>query len=323
MKYRPLGDTGIVVSEIGFGAWGIGGRTVGETSYGDTDDSRSAAALDSALDRGITFFDTANVYGDGHSEELIGAAFAKKRDRVVIATKAGLSKFGEPPDFSGIALRRSLESSLRRLETDYVDLFQLHNPPADLFRTSSKTYAALQDLQREGKTRAFGISVKAPADALAILETHAVASIQVNLNMLDVRAVDSGLLEVATRRGAAVIARTPLCFGFLSGAVTANTQFPPGDHRRGWPRAQIERWIAGAAAVHAAAQAPAGQSRSQVALRFCLSFPAVSSVIPGILSADEAAQNSQASDFGPLPGTARDGILAVNRQMDSFARSER
>jgi len=286
MRYRSLGKSGLTVSEIGFGAWGIGGRTAGETSYGDTDDRRSHAALDRALDLGITFFDTANVYGDGHSETLIGEAFARKRDRVVIATKAGLTRFGDPPDFSPAALQRSLAGSLQRLKSDYVDLFQLHNPPADLFRRSPESYAALQAMQREGK----------------------------------VRAIEAGLLTTAAKAGTGIIARTPLCFGFLSGAITAGTQFPPGDHRRAWARTQIERWITGAESMHAATAAPAGQSRSQAALRFCLSFPAVSSVIPGILSPEEAAQNAAASGFGPLPDAARDRIVALNREIELFAR---
>jgi aryl-alcohol dehydrogenase-like predicted oxidoreductase len=320
MRYRSLGKSGLTVSEIGFGAWGIGGRTAGETSYGDTDDRRSHAALNRALDLGITFFDTANVYGDGHSETLIGAVFARKRDRVIIATKAGLTRFGDPPDFSPAALQRSLAGSLQRLKSDYVDLFQLHNPPADLFRRSPESYAALEAMQREGKVRAIGVSVKTPADGLSILESHAVAAVQVNLNMLDVRAIEAGLLTTAAKAGTGIIARTPLCFGFLSGAITAGTQFPPGDHRRAWARTQIERWIAGAESMHAAAAAPAGQSRSQAALRFCLSFPAVSSVIPGILSPEEAAQNAAASGFGPLPDAARDRIVALNREIELFAR---
>src|SRR5215203_5260822 len=126
MKYRALGRTGLTVSEIGFGAWGIGGRTVGQTSYGDTDDATSLAALGRALDRGITFFDTSSAYGNGHSEALIGRAFASSRQRVVIATKAGYEAWDRPPDFSAAAIVASAESSLARLRTDYIDLFQLH-----------------------------------------------------------------------------------------------------------------------------------------------------------------------------------------------------
>ena len=129
MRYRPLGKTGLQVSEIGFGAWGIGGRTVEQTSYGDTDDRTSLAALDRALERGITFFDTSAAYGNGHSEELIGRAVRGKRSRAVITTKAGYEAWDQPPDFSPSAIVASTERSLARLGTDYLDLLQLHNPP--------------------------------------------------------------------------------------------------------------------------------------------------------------------------------------------------
>jgi aryl-alcohol dehydrogenase-like predicted oxidoreductase len=320
MLSRALGSSGLRVSEVAFGAWGIGGRTAGETSYGDTDDRRSLAALQRALDLGITFYDTAPAYGDGHSEALIGEAFATRRDRVVIATKAGLPRFGGPPDFSPDAIRRALDGSLDRLRTDHIDLLQLHNPPPDLFRRAPECYSALDGLRHEGKIRAFGVSVKTPAEALSILAGHQVDTIQFNLNMLDVRAIESGLLDTAMAKGVGIIARTPLCFGFLSGAVTAATEFAPGDHRRAWPRAQIERWVKGADAMHAAAGAAPGQSRSQVALRFCLSFPAVSTVIPGILSPEEAAENAAASDFGALGEAARDRVVALNRETELFGR---
>lgn len=320
MRNRALGRSGQTVSEIGFGAWGIGGRSAGETSYGDTDDECSRAAIKRALDCGITFFDTSPAYGDGHSEMLLGEVLASQRDQVVIATKAGLQHFTDSPDFSPAALRRSLEGSLRRLGTDRIDLLQLHNPPPDLFRRAPESYAALEDLRREGKMRAFGVSVKSPADARAFLATQEVATVQVNLNMLDTRAVESGLLDRAALAGVGIIARTPLCFGFLSGAVAAATVFPPGDHRRGWPRAQIARWVKGAAAMRAAAEAPVGQTPSQVALRFCLSFAAVATVIPGILSPEEAEQNAAASGFGALSDAARERILALNREIELFAQ---
>src|SRR6266567_241709 len=132
MRYRPLGKTGLQVSEIGFGAWGIGGRTVEQTSYGDTDDRTSLAALERALERGITFFDTSAAYGDGHSEELIGRAVRGVRSRVVITTKAGYDSWDRPPDFSPRAIAASTERSLLRLGTDYLDLLQLHNPPCEV-----------------------------------------------------------------------------------------------------------------------------------------------------------------------------------------------
>ncbi|HUK60464.1 MAG TPA: aldo/keto reductase [Stellaceae bacterium] len=317
MRYRALGTSGLTVSEIGFGAWGIGGRTAGETSYGDTDDRRSRAALERALALGITFFDTANVYGDGHSERLIGEVFAGARAQVVIATKAGLEKFGTPAQFTPERLRRSLEGSLARLKSDYVDLLQLHDPPSDLFRTAPEVFAALEDFRREDMVRAFGVSAKSPADALKLIEGHALAAVQVNLNMLDVRAAEGGLLEIARARGIGIIARTPLSFGFLSGAPETH-EFPPGDHRRSWPVAQLERWRAGARAAAAIAAEP-GEKLSQAALRFCLSFAAVSSVIPGILGAEEADENAQASDLGPLSESVRERILALNRAQSFFA----
>src|SRR5471030_320998 len=132
MKYRALGRTGLTVSEIGFGAWGIGGRTVAHTSYGDTDDATSLSALARALDCGITFIDTSSAYGNGHSEELIGQAFEGRRDRVVIGTKAGYDAWDRPPDFTAAAILKSAEGSLSRLRTDYIDLFQLHNAPRDV-----------------------------------------------------------------------------------------------------------------------------------------------------------------------------------------------
>jgi len=321
MRYRRLGASGLTVSEIGFGAWGIGGLTAGQTSYGRTDDARSRAALAGAFAAGITFYDTAPAYGDGHSEELIGEAFVSIRTQVIIATKAGLDHFAAAPDFSPKAIRRSLEGSLRRLRTDYVDLLQLHNPAPALFASRPESYGALEDLVREGKARAFGVSVKSATDAVTILAGHYVPSVQVNLNMLDVRAVEVGLLALADTRGVGVIARTPLCFGFLSGAVTAATSFPEGDHRHLWSRAQVDRWAEGARTTYAAAGAPDSQTMTQVALRFPLSFGAVSSTIPGILSPDEVAENAMASDFGPLPEDARDRVVALHKVTDWFLRA--
>jgi len=211
----------------------------------------------------------------------------------------------------------AVEASLGRLKTDFVDLLQLHDPPADLFRTAPEVFGALEDFRRQGLVRSFGVSAKSPADALKLVEHHAVPALQVNLNMLDVRAAECGLLEIARARGIGIIARTPLSFGFLAGAPDTQ-EFPPGDHRRGWPAAQLERWRAGARAAAAIAKVP-GEKLSQAALRFCLSFSAVSTVIPGILSADEADENAQASELGPLADSIRERILALNRAQSFFA----
>jgi aryl-alcohol dehydrogenase-like predicted oxidoreductase len=321
MKYRALGRTGLDVSEIGFGAWGIGGRTVGTTSYGDTDDRTSLAALDRALDRGINFFDTSSAYGNGHSEALIGQAFASKRDRAVIATKAGYDAWDKPPDFSPTAVVASAEASLRRLRTDYIDLFQLHNPPLEALRTP-ELREALAGLQKAGKIRAWGVSAKSPVEAIAALSEFDVAVVQANFNMMDVRALD-GLLSEVKRRKAGFIGRTPLCFGFLSGTISKDSVFPPGDHRLGWSRAQLDNWIDGAADLLAAMKAAPGREGAQSALRFRRACPAISSVIPGILTPAEADENALASARGPLPPETVEVVLEINRERRFFVARHR
>lgn len=317
MKHRPLGKTGLTVSEIGFGAWGIGGRTSGTTSYGDTDDRISLAALSRALDCGITFFDTSAAYGDGHSEALIGQAFAGRRDKVIVATKAGYESWGRPPDFSADAVVASTEKSLARLRSDYVDLLQLHNPSAEALG-DDRLREALARLQAAGKIRAWGVSAKSPADALEALTKFGAPVVQANFNMMDVRAIDSGLLAEAAERGVGVIGRTPLCFGFLSGTITSETAFPEGDHRLGWSRAQLDNWIDGAGELLAAVGVRPGRDGAHAALRFCLAQPALSTTIPGILTAAEAEENASASGLGPLPAAAVAAVLDINKRRQFF-----
>jgi aryl-alcohol dehydrogenase-like predicted oxidoreductase len=319
MKYRKLGRTGLVVSEIGFGAWGIGGRTVAETSYGDTDDKTSLAALSRALDRGITLFDTSAVYGNGHSEVLIGEAFRSCRDKVVVATKAGYEAWDRPADYSPAAIVASTEGSLKRLGSDYVDLLLLHNASADVL-ADEDVRRALEGLVTAGKIRAWGASTKGPGDALQALQRCDVPAIEANFNMMDVRAVTTGLLAEIGRREVGFIARTPLNFGFLSGTISRDTEFPAGDHRRSWSAAQLARWIEGANDLLAAVGATAGLPGVQAALRFCLSFPEMSAVIPGILSPTEADQNAAVSDLGPLDAAAIAAVLEINRTQDFFVR---
>jgi aryl-alcohol dehydrogenase-like predicted oxidoreductase len=319
VKYRALGRTGLLVSEIGFGAWGIGGRTAGTTSYGETDDRISLAALDRALDSGITFVDTSSAYGNGHSEELIGQAFRHRRTSVVIATKAGYDAWDRAPDFSPGAVVASVDRSLVRLRSDYIDLLQLHNAPLEAVRTGGLR-EALAGLEAAGKIRAWGFSAKSPAEAMAAVTELDAPVVQANFNMMDVRAAESGLLDEARRHGAGLIGRTPLCFGFLSGTIGRDTVFPPGDHRHGWSTAQLANWIDGASELLAAIGGAPGTRGAQSALRFCLSFPAVSTVIPGILTPTEAEDNAAASDLGPLPEQAVRAVLEINRRRQFFVK---
>ncbi len=312
MRNRALGRA-LTVSEIGFGAWGIGGATPGATSYGTTDDRTSLRAIEKALDLGITFFDTSNVYGYGHSEELLGQVLASRRARVTIATKAGLVRYGDPVDLSPAAIRTSLEQSLRRLRTDRVDLLQLHNPSPERMRKADDLLRLHEELVAEGKIRAFGVSVREPSDGLAAIEFLKPDTIQMNFNLLDRRTMDCGLFKAAQAAGCGLIARTPLCFGFLSGTINEQTTFAADDHRGRWPREQIAWWAKGARAM--LSLVPRGQSASQFALRFCLSFPAISSVIPGILTEQEAIENASASDLGLLDDTTLRAVDAAYRTL--------
>ena len=297
MKYRRLGRTDIAISEIGFGGWGIGGATPGASSYGDTDDQMSLRALDEAFGQGITFYDTAIVYG--HSEELIAKAFAGRRDKVIIASKVGVTDYEQEPDYSKQAIRASVESSLKRMDTDYLDVIQLHNPdPAAA--VLDETFEVLDELKQEGKIRAVGVSIAGPADGSAIFERFQVDAVQFNLNLMDQRAVSSGLIEQTAKAGASLIARTPLCFGFLTGAIDVDMTFAENDHRSRWSREQIHAWVEGCRQFATSIGEKTGNTPAQVALRYCLSFDAVGCAIPGILTPEEATENAAASDAGPL-----------------------
>jgi aryl-alcohol dehydrogenase-like predicted oxidoreductase len=303
MAYRDLGRTGLRVSAVGFGGWGIGGLVPG-ASYGATDDKVSLAALARAVERGIVFFDTAPAYGDGHSEKLIGAFVAglpaADADRMVVATKAGQARFSDPVDFAPAAIRVSVEGSLRRLRRSAIDLLQLHNPTPDLLAARPEILGCLADLRREGAIRAWGISTKTPAEALRCVREFDAPVVQANYNLIDHRAVECGLFDEARARGAGVIARTPLAFGFLTGAVAADATFPEGDHRRLWPRERLESWSKAARDFVGDIAAREGQSLAQIALRFCVSRPEISSAIPGILTPAEAEANAAAGAAGAL-----------------------
>lgn len=319
VRTRKFGRFNLDVSEIGFGTWGIGGRTAGETSYGETNDDQSNRALDTAVGCGINFFDTAAAYGDGHSEVLLGALAKRAASPLIVSTKAGIPRFGEPSDFSPAALKDSLAGSQQRLGRAPGGLL-LHNPTSAHLTANTEIIAFLESHVSSGALAFWGLSVKSPADGMAILDHHDVPVIQVNLNMLDVRAVTSGLLDKAQARGTAVIARTPLCFGFLSGAVDETTTFPAGDHRNAWSKAQKRAWADGAHRATSLAAPQPGETMAQSALRFCLSFPAVAVVLPGPLTDREVIENAGASPRGPLSKASVEQILELNRQVDFFVR---
>ncbi len=227
MRYRNLGRTGLRVSEVGFGAWAIGGNAHGN-SYGPTDDATSVAAIRKAVDLGCTFFDTADVYGWGHSEEILGHALEGRRDDVVLATKVGGDfyhggvRMNFDPGYIGFALERSL----RRLLTDHLDLYQLHNPPAESMGDPS-TYDALESLKAEGKIAHYGISIHEASEGLLCLEAGKPEVLQIPFSLFRQEWIDE-LLPAAQRAGVGIVAREPLGNGFLAGKLPLPRGSLPG-----------------------------------------------------------------------------------------------
>ena len=297
VKYRLLGDTGLDVSEIGFGAWGIGGIENGPAAYGPTDDHESKAALWRAFELGVTFFDTSDLYGGGHSESLIGETFEDVRNDVIIATKVGFSTPNGTQDFSPKHMRKSLDASLRRLRTDYIDLYQLHSPPVGLFSEDQQILATLQDLRDQGKVRALGISANTPDDALVAITEFGFKCIQVNFSLVDQRALRNGLFDLCLEKGVGVVGRTPLSFGFLTGAYESGSDFRQGDHRANWSVEQRSRWAQACSLFETALTKEPGWTYAQTALKFCLSYESVSTVVPGMLTSGQVEENVQASQM--------------------------
>lgn len=314
MRYRTLGATDLRVSEIGFGAWGIGGSADGAVAYGPADDRISARAVASALEHGVNFFDTADFYGFGHSETVLGRALAGMRDRVVIASKAGMRSASGGQDFTPQYLSRSLDGSLARLGTSYLDLYLLHSPPVDLLACDDRCVAALENFRREGRIRHYGISARSPDDALIAVRELGFRCVQVNFNLVDQRARENGLFALCQREQVGVIIRTPLSFGFLTGRVPGETRFEPDDHRSRWSPEQRQRWASAPALFRPEGATLAAQTAAQFALRFCLSFAAVSTVIPGMLTEDHVRENTAASELGALSDPDREHVLQVYRK---------
>ncbi len=288
MNYRDFGKTGIKVSELGFGAWGIGGNEHGN-SYGATDDKVSIEAINKAFELGCNFFDTADVYGRGHSEELLGKTIKGKRDKVIIATKVG-SDFYQGPGFKTFSpeyIRFALEKSLERLRTDYIDVYQLHNPPIKRLNDPS-TYQIMQELKREGKIRAWGVSVFDPLEGLAALRNGQPDSLQVAFNLFAARPYER-LFNQAQESGCAIIAREVLSNGFLTGKYTEQCEFEAGDIRSGWPRKFISARVLAANNI---ARVFAGKrSVLEVSLQFVLENKQISVALIGIKTPEQAEED--------------------------------
>ncbi|MBI2470963.1 MAG: aldo/keto reductase [Planctomycetes bacterium] len=297
MKYRKLGSTGIEVSEIGFGTWGLGGN-----SYGTVDDNVSKTALRFAYDSGVTFYDTSDLYGNGHSEEVLGDALHDVRNKIIISTKVGLlphTGFDMPCDYSPAYIRQGLDASLRRLRSDYIDIYLLHSPTIATLREDSAIVATLQALKEAGKIRSYGISARSPDDCLVSIQEFDFKVVQVNFNMIDQRAIENGLFDMAVEKKIGVIARTPLCFGYLTGKLHGDEKFEGIDHRANWPVEQLQRW-AKAPDLFSFLNQGKNRTPTQLALRFCLDHKSASTVIPGMMNCNEVRENILASSLEAL-----------------------
>ncbi|HWP34007.1 MAG TPA: aldo/keto reductase, partial [Thermodesulfobacteriota bacterium] len=285
MERRRFGQTDLEVAPIGLGCWGVSG------DWGPVDRAEALATLRRAFDLGVTFFDTADMYGRGRSEELIREALGPRRREVVIATKGGMNFYeGERHlDFRPTYIEFALRESLRRLGTDYVDLYQLHNPePRHL---TDELFALLERLKASGAIRYYGVSLNSRAEGVAELAGRPVASVQAIYNLLDQRAARS-VFPWAQQAGVAVVARVPLASGLLTGKLTPEWTFAEGDHRRRRPREWLVEGLAQAERYRFLVRD--GRTLAQAAIRFVLAHPAVTVTIPGAKSPRQVEENLSA-----------------------------
>jgi aryl-alcohol dehydrogenase-like predicted oxidoreductase len=319
MEYRQLGQTELKISEIGFGSWGIGGVTPGSNSYGPTKDSASIEALNTAFENGINFFDTSNIYGLGHSEKLIGQTFQNKRKNVLYATKLGMSDFTTHIDFNTYAMNKSLNNSLIRLKTDYVDLLQLHNIPIDILIENPTIIETLKNFKKQGKTREIGLSLQNPYDIFKILSMFDIKVFQLNLNLLDMRLLNNEHFKKITQSSIGIIARTPFCFGFLVNNFPKDYKFDVSDHRNNWSRNQQTKWIKNAKKIFSELKIDNNNINKKIltALRFCLTVPMVASVLPGMLTKEEVLNNIKASKLGSMSHENYNKIIKIYNELET------
>ena len=302
MEYRSLGSIGWNVSAISFGAWAIGG------SWGDVDDSESLQALRRAVDAGVNFFDTADVYGDGRSEQLLAQLY-RDHDDIRVATKAGRRL--DPHTAKGYNrenLTAFVERSRENLDRDALDLVQLHCPPTEVYY-QPEVFEVLEDLKAQGKIRHYGVSVETVEEALKAIEYPGVEVVQIIFNMFRQRPAEL-FFEEAKRRKVGILARVPLASGLLTGKYGADASFPENDHRNfnrngeAFDRGETFAGVGLERGVEAVRELeeirPEGMTMAQFALRWVLMFDAVSCAIPGAKRPDQAAENAAAADLPPL-----------------------
>ena len=318
MDYREFGRTGWEVSEISFGAWAIGGE------WGEVDDAESMAALNRAVDLGVNFIDTADVYGGGRSERLLAQLRKERKEPIFIATKVGRRLSPHTAEgYNAANLTRFVEDSLRNLDTDTIDLLQLHCPPTEVYYRP-EVFDALDEMERQGKIRHYGVSVEKVEEALKALEFPGVCSIQIVFNMFRHRPAATFLSE-ARRRRVGVLARVPLASGLLTGRIHRDTQFAANDHRtfnrsgEAFDRGETFSGVdleSGEAAVEALERVlPEGMTMAQFALRWILMFDGVTCAIPGAKRGAQVEENAAASGMPPLTEAQMSSVLEIYNRL--------
>jgi len=321
MNYRELGRTGWKVSEISFGAWAIG------SSWGKVNDNESMAALHRAIDLGVNFIDTADVYGMGKSERLIARLRKERRETIYVATKAGRRLSPHTADgYNKQNLSGFIEDSLKNLETDCLDLVQLHCPPTEVYYRP-EVFGALDDLVTAGKIRCYGVSVEKVEEALKAIEYPGVQSVQIIFNMFRLRPAELFFRE-ALRRKVGILARVPLASGLLTGRMKRDTSFSKDDHREfnrhgemfdmGETFSGVDYETGLQAVEELRALVPQGATLTQLALRWILMFDAVTCAIPG---AKRPAQVDENFTAGALARFTDAQMAAVRNVYDKHIRA--
>jgi aryl-alcohol dehydrogenase-like predicted oxidoreductase len=322
MNYRELGRTGWMVSEISFGAWAIG------SAWGEVDDRDSIAALHRAIDLGVNFIDTADVYGDGHSERLIAQVLKERPEAVRVATKAGRRLDPHVADgYTAENLTRFVERSLKNLDTEAIDLLQLHCPPTEVYYRP-EVFGALDDLVQAGKILHYGVSVEKVEEALKAIEYPNVKTVQIIFNMFRHRPAELFFREAKARQ-VGVIVRVPLASGLLTGKMTRETTFSPDDHRQfnrhgeSFDRGETFSGVDYETGLEAVEQlrklVPEGATMAQLALRWILMFDAVSCTIPGAKRPAQVEDNIAAAD---LPELSEKDMAYVRQVYDAYIRDQ-
>jgi aryl-alcohol dehydrogenase-like predicted oxidoreductase len=309
IEKRTLGKSGIEITKIGVGLWAIGG-----TSWGETDDKESLDMIDAALDMGINFFDTADVYGDGHSETLLGQAMQGRRDRFVVATKIGWQGFDGEKGVSAYdtadKIVSGVEESLKRLHTDYVDLIQCH---IDFREPNMEVFVeGFQKLQDQGKVRAYGVSTSDFAYLQAFNADNRASSLQIDYSILN-RTPEAQIFPYVMEHDLGVLVRGPLAMGILTGKFNANTRFEEGDFRTRWITNEDEHqvFLNDLEKVEKLKALTDGRSLAQLAIQFTLQHPAVTAAIPGAKRIDQLKENVKAALLPELTPEALAMIDAI------------